>query len=322
MTANIVWTIKNLLEWAISFFKNKEILNPRLSAEILLSFVLDLSRMQLYLKHDYVLNEQELKRYKELILRRLEHEPIQYITGTAYFRKLSLEVKRGILIPRPETEILVDCAKEAIDKLTVFNEKKNNKDEGNSNINILEIGTGSGAISISLLHEHSEEKSGFFDLDIIATDISTDAIEITKRNTLKEIKSENKASHLSLFKCDIIPDDDLDFQKKYLGRIDLIISNPPYISDESYRGLGAEIKDYEPETALRAGKTGLEVYEKILNKTMPYISKSKAIIILEIDPCLKEGLSTLAADAYKGKEIKILFNKDYNNFERVCIIEI
>ena len=123
-----VWNINKLLTWAIDYFKTKDIPNPRLSAELLLSSVLNLSRMELYLKYDYILNEQQLKKYKEFILRRLEHEPIQYITEEAYFRKIKLKVNKNVLIPRPETELLVEKAKEAIKEIINFkNDKKKNK---------------------------------------------------------------------------------------------------------------------------------------------------------------------------------------------------
>jgi HemK-like putative methylase len=110
------WTITRLIAWAIEFFKTKEIEEPRLSAELLLSSVLGLSRMQLYLNHDYVLDEAELKRYKELILKRLEQMPIQYILRESYFRKTKLYVDEHVLIPRNETELLVEQASEHIRK--------------------------------------------------------------------------------------------------------------------------------------------------------------------------------------------------------------
>ena len=131
------WTVKKILDWGIDFFKKKEVPGARLSAELLLADVLGLTSMELYLDHDRIIKPGELAAYKSHILKRLEHVPIQYILGEAHFRNISLYVDENVLIPRPETELLVEKALEAASGLL---------DKGKS-INILEIGTGSGAIA-------------------------------------------------------------------------------------------------------------------------------------------------------------------------------
>ena len=300
-----IWTINKLLAWAIDYFKTREISEPRLSAELLLSAVLDLSRMDLYLKYDLELKDDQLKKYKEFILRRLNHEPIQYITGTAYFRKIKLDVDKSVLIPRPETELLVERAKKAI--LHLAESKK-------SVINILEIGTGSGAIALSLLFETDYNEDKTFPIDVIATDISGDALKTALKNA-KKILNTQKNNHLELFECDVLPQDNEKFFKKYLKNIDMVISNPPYISEKDYLSLDRQIKDFEPETALNAGVSGTEKYSQILKKIKPFLNPEASYIILETDPLTSLQLLDIMKAEFKDGDISI--EKDYNGRDRI-----
>jgi release factor glutamine methyltransferase len=323
-----VWNINKLLTWAIDYFKTKDIPNPRLSAELLLSSVLNLSRMELYLKYDYILNEQQLKKYKEFILRRLEHEPIQYITEEAYFRKIKLKVNKNVLIPRPETELVVEKAKEAIKEIINFkNDKKKNKVKNqidnkiDNNINIIDVGVGSGAISISLLYEYDEnsnENNNYY-LNIIATDISKEAIEVASQNA-KSILNPSKNEHLSFIECDVICDNDSDFVNNYLGNIDLIISNPPYIAKKDYENLNKEVKNFEPEIALNAGDEGIESYQHIIKKIKSFLNPNFSFIIFEIDPKISLKLQELIKTELPLALIRV--EKDYNNFDRILIAKI
>lgn len=337
-----VWDINKLLTWAIDYFKTKNIPNPRLSAELLLSSVLNLSRMELYLKYDYILNEQQLKKYKEFILRRLEHEPIQYITGEAYFRKIKLTVDRNVLIPRPETELVVEKAKQIIQE--IINLKKESKesekedkqnrkpinisentsvDNINDNffkpVNILEVGVGSGAIAISLIYEENFNKDGSFPFNIIATDISKAAIEVASKNA-NLILSPQKIKNLIFFECDVIPEDNKEFVNKYFKNIDLVISNPPYISQKDYENLNREIKNFEPETALNAGITGTETYKHIIEKVKNFLNPQVSFIIFETDPKTSIKLQELIKNEFKTPLIKV--EKDYNNSDRILVAEI
>jgi len=170
-----VWNVKKILDWTINFFKAKNIPQPRLSSELLLSAVLKLSRMQLYLKYDYVLTQQELKEYKKFIIKRLEFVPIQYILREAYFRNIKLYVDENVLIPRPETELLVDKALHCIKE--IYSDKKF--------INVLEIGVGSGAISISMASEIDTIPEGSkedLSWHLVATDKSSSALKVAMKN--------------------------------------------------------------------------------------------------------------------------------------------
>jgi len=298
-----VWTINKLLSWAIEFFKSKNIANPRLSAELLLSHTLNLSRIDLYLNHDYVLKEDELKKYKEYIIKRLNNIPIQYITNQSYFRKLKLFVDERVLIPRPETELVVEKAKEIIK--TMLEQKKS--------LNILEIGIGSGAISLSLITEIKN------DIKIIATEKNPKAIEVAIINS-ELILNKDKLSNLAILNCDVVPEDDKEFDLKYKNNIDILISNPPYISNYDFENLDDEIKKYEPKDALVAGPTGIEAYEKILKKSKPYLNLNNSFIIFETDQKTSVNLAELCRKYFENSEVAI--NKDYNNLDRIVVASI
>ena len=326
------WDVNKLLIWAIDYFKTKEIPNPRLSAELLLSAVLNLSRMELYLKYDYELNDAQLSKYKEFILRRLEHEPIQYITGDSYFRKIKLYVDKNVLIPRPETELLVEKVKQVIreignTKSETRNLKKGIDTEENAEaekyqyrpLNILEVGIGSGAIAISLLFE-VQSKDGFISpINIIATEISKSATEVANRNA-RAILDKDKLSCLKIINCDIVPYEDGEFTNNFAGNVDIVVSNPPYIKEDDFNNLDREVKDYEPKEALIAGKTGTESYSEIIKKVKPYLNKDKAFLIFETDPVTSQNLKTIIESEFRNPKISI--DKDYNNLDRILITEI
>jgi release factor glutamine methyltransferase len=303
-----IWNVKSILDWAINYFKSKEIPYPRLSAELLLSSVLKLSRINLYLNYNRVLNKPELALFKKYILKRLQHVPIQYILKEAYFRKIKLYVDSRVLIPRPETELIVEKA---------FQLLKNNPLM--EKINILEIGTGSGAISISIAFEISAELNiSDTSWQVIATDSSPEILEIAEENA-KNIIDSSKFKNIEFLECDLVPAADSDFFKRYEKKINLVISNPPYISEEDYKNLPREIKEYEPKSALLAGETGLEVYEKILSKIKPYLSSESCFILFETDPGKSVLLKEMSENIISPKTVVI--DKDHNQKDRLLIIE-
>jgi release factor glutamine methyltransferase len=304
-----IWNVKSILEWAINYFKSRDISQPRLSAELLLSSVVNLDRMNLYLNYNRVLNKNELALYKKYILKRLEKVPIQYILSEAYFRKIKLHVDNRVLIPRPETELIVDKA---------FQILKENY--GKKKINMLEIGTGSGAISISIAYEISGELKIPPELwEIIATDNNQGALEVAEKNAV-DVLGSSENERIKFVECDLLPAEDSDFFSQYKDKINLIISNPPYISEEDYRELPSEVKDYEPEGALLAGKTGLEVYEKILHKVKPYISTDFCYILFEIEQAKRIPLEKITKDIVNPSEI--IVDEDYNQRDRIMAIKV
>ena len=302
------WNVKRILDWAIEYFKSKKIPQPRLSAELLLSSVVSLDRINLYLNFDRVLDKQELAAYKKYILQRLEHVPIQYILNEAFFRKIKLYVDDNVLIPRPETELLVEKAlNKALEVL---------KDKGS--INILEIGTGSGAIAISLAHEINERSgnpAAIYKLN--ATDNSAPALKIAQKNA-STILGNEKLNSIEFIHCDVVPGKDTDFFKKFEKKINLIISNPPYIAEVDFKDLPREVKEYEPRSALIAGKSVIEIYKNILDKVSPYLTEDKSYIIFEIDPQVSNSLEKLVKEVLDPAEM--IIEKDYNQKDRMLTI--
>jgi len=305
-----IWTVKKILEWGIEFFKKKDIPQSRLSSELLLASVLDLSRMDLYLNYDRVLEPRELAEYKKYILKRLDYMPIQYILGEAHFRSIKLKVDKNVLIPRPETELLVEKAigetKRILEKI--------------GSVNILEIGTGSGAVTLSLYSELARElPENKGKIRVTSTDISPRAIEIAARNA-DSILADDWKKNIEFINCDIMPEDDRGRPAEKKKRFDLIVSNPPYIKEKNFSGLPREVKDYEPKKALVAGETGLEVYEKILSKIKNLLPGGSLCILFETDPDLSKGLVELVG-RYLNAE-RITLEKDYNKKDRILSVYV
>lgn len=213
------WTVLSMLNWATSFFEQKEVKSPRLSIEWLLAHVLEVKRLDLYLKYDRPLAQEELDFLRPLVKRRAEHEPLQYITGEAEFYNCIIKVNRDVLIPRQETEQLIDLV------------CKNHEEA--KNLSVIDIGTGSGCIPIAL-------KKEFKQWDLSGFDISEDALVVARENSkLNEVD-------VRFFKHSIFESILEEKESKY----DVIISNPPYILGNEEEGLDNEVKDFEPHLAL------------------------------------------------------------------------
>jgi release factor glutamine methyltransferase len=269
--------------------------------------------MQLYLNFDHILKEKELAKFKEYILKRVEHVPIQYILGEAHFRNLKLYVDENVLIPRPETELLVD---KALESLTFYVNEIQNNNLGIDCINILEIGTGSGAIPISLAKEISiRDEIGW---QIISTEKSAGALEVAKKNA-RTLLDEEQLKRIEFINADVLPasSDDSPLRK---SSINMVVSNPPYISSEDYERLPREVKDFEPYESLHAGRQGLEVYEKILKSILPYINERLFILLFETDPGTISPLKELISGGLKTPSLdlkEITIEKDYNQRDRI-----
>lgn len=213
-----VWTVLSMLEWATDFFEEKEIRSPRFSIEWLLADVLGVKRLDLYLMYDRPLSSEELDALRPMVKRRSMHEPLQYITGETDFLNVQIKVEPGVLIPRQETEQLVDL---------ILKENKDKKD-----LNILDIGTGSGCIPVAIKKEKP-------DWNVYATDISQEALEIAKCNA-----AYNEVD-ITFFEDDL-------FKPQHIkpDTFDIIISNPPYIEPHEKDTLDKEVVEFEPELAL------------------------------------------------------------------------
>ncbi len=233
--AQTVWTILALIRWADERFKKEGLATPRLDAEVLLAETLGMDRVGLYTHFDQPLKPDELARFKKLILRRLRREPIAYILGKREFWSLPFKVTRDVLIPRPETEILVS---EALKTQAHLDGKT---------LRILEIGTGSGAITIAIAR-------GLPLARVVATDLSAKALSVAEENALQNGVREQ----IHFLQGDL-------FQPLQKGEtFDLVITNPPYIPREQFPSLMPEVRDFEPRIALDGGMNGLEFFRRAL----------------------------------------------------------
>jgi release factor glutamine methyltransferase len=283
------WTIKELLSVSIDYLKEKHIDSPRLTAEVLLAFQLNLNRVKLYLNLDLPLNDSEVSGYRELIRRRVQREPLQYITGVQEFWSLDFQVDPRVLIPRPETELLVEEAKERI---------KDAPGTGGDPFRILDLGTGSGALAVTLAKEIQGAR-------IWATDISPEAIELARLNA----ERHNISDRIEFCQGDLwhaLNDSNITF--------DFIVSNPPYVSADEYDDLQPEVRDYEPRLALDGREQGLYYIQKIIEGCTNFLNPG-GWLLLEMAPGQTEtAVELMKATKTFEKETRI---KDYSHLYRV-----
>ena len=273
--------ILQLLNQASKYLKDKNILSHRIDSEILLSKVLDKSREELILNLDKDIEKAKVSKFKGLIYRRSLNEPVAYILKKREFWKKDFIVNRNTLIPRPETELMVEKI------VNIFN---------NRNISILDVGTGSGCILLSILSELKYSKG-------IGIDISKKAIDVANKN-LKDHKLFNRTK----------------FLRKSLDQIrnkkfDLVVSNPPYIMKKDIRNLNDDIKKFEPKLALDGGNDGLDVIKKVIYKSKS-ILKFNGMLALEIgNGQLKKVSKILKKNKFRTRYLV----KDYQENVR-CIL--
>lgn len=284
-----IWTAKDVLLWTSNYFKKNEILSAQLNAEMIIAKVLNCSRMELYLNYDKLLNPEEREEIRNLVKKRATHYPLQYLLGETEFYGYKFLVDEGVLIPRPETEILVDTVISYI--------KQSNK----NNWNVLDIGTGTGIIPISISKYFSNTQNKIL---FVATDISKTALENAKKNI-----ELHHIQNIQLIQSDT--------SKGLSGKFDIIISNPPYISDKEFEYLQKEVKDFEPKLSLFGGVKGLTYYKKILQNAENFLNKD-AKIFFEIGANQKEDMEKVIHE-FNYKIIDII--KDYNDLYRVLVLE-
>jgi release factor glutamine methyltransferase len=252
--------------------------NPRLEAELLLAGVLGVRRLDLYLHHDRPVGGAELQRYRDAVRRRLKHEPLQYVLGTASFRGLELKVDGRVLIPRPETELLVG---------TVLEWAAARAPSGAGWGGVVDVGTGSAAIALSLALE------GRFD-QVVATDISRDALDVAVENAV--------AAGLEAvveFRCGGL------FEPVAGERFSVIVSNPPYVAESEREGLAPEVREHEPAVALFGGATGLDVIAELI-ATAPGYMEAGALLAIEIGAGQGDAVLQLLGRAAEYRNERIL----------------
>lgn len=241
--------IFEILKESTEILTQSGVAEPRREAHSLLAFALQKDKTFLIAHPEYELTESETNYFQNILTRRANREPFQYITGVQEFYGLDFEVTKDVLIPRPETEMIVENALEILQNL--------------ESSRFCEVGTGSGCISVSILHNLSNATA-------IGLDISEKALAITRKNAEKH----NVLNRLELKKSDI-------FNSLNDEKFELIVSNPPYISSEDFADLQIEVIAFEPQIALTDSRNGLTIIEKIV-KDAPNFLKSEGFLLMEI----------------------------------------
>ena len=301
------WTIKTLLDWSVDFFQKKEIESPRLDAEVLLAHVLKLKRIDLYLQFDRPLTQEELANYKILLKRRAEHEPAVYILGEKEFGWNLLRGTPAVLIPRPDTEVLVEQVLKKMKGEHIGSPLQ-------KSIFGLEIGLGSGIISTILLLECPN-------LKMHAVEISKEAIDIAKENLARH----NVSDRIEIFEKDFLNWESP--KEKY----DFLVSNPPYVKEKEYSHLSKTVRDFEPKHAILAGATGLEFHEALAKRVKNFV-KPGGFIAVEIGEDQGQsvleifknvaGAYGLSAEALAKEDHTPLLIQDYARKDRVVIADL
>lgn len=279
-------TCLEILNQAVEKLKLAGIDRPRTNAELLLSAVLNKSKADLYLNKDRILTSDEIEKFNQFIEERISHKPVQYIVGTVEFFGLEFQVDERVLIPRPETETLVE----------VVIEQLKNKEKSK----IIDLGTGSGAIAISLAKNLKE-------VFVYATDVSKDALEVAKENALKN-KVENQIEFLCGDLFEPLKNKNLE------GQIDCVVSNPPYVSKSEFENLPKEIKDYEPIVALQSEGEGVFFHKSIIENSINFLKKD-GLLVLETAFGQAEKVADLIRQSGNYNDIRVL--KDLGGIERV-----
>jgi release factor glutamine methyltransferase len=276
--------IQGILQKTAMAFKRCGIPSARLDAEVLLSCCLKTQRLTLYKYPGRILTDDELCRFQKLVERRRKGEPVAYIIGQKEFWSLCLKVDEHVLIPRPETECLVE------EVLNTFAASFRH------NLRILDVGTGSGAISIALASEIK-------DVRIEATDISAAALAIAREN------AGNNGVHESIvFHCG-------NMFEPVSGKFDAIVSNPPYISDEEFTHLSDGVRLYEPKEALMAGPRGTKYFSILIHEGAPFL-KEDGWLFMEIGAAQRKNIEAMLieSDLYDS----ISFKRDYAGIDRIA----
>lgn len=280
-------TIEKLLKDGIDIIKQREFNSPRLDAELILCYILKKDRIYLHLNKKIEVSNDIKEKFYELADKRNTGYPLQYITNTQEFMGLEFFVKEGVLIPRPDTEILV----EEIIKIT--KQKYNNQ-----NIKIVDLGTGSGAIGVSLAYYLKNSS-------ITAIDISDVAIETININ----IKKHN-LDNINVIKGDLF--EDILSNEKY----HIVVSNPPYIEKSTIKNLQTEVSNYEPKLALDGGIDGLDYYMRIV-QLFNKIHENDGVLAVEIGYNQKHKVEKIFRNIELFKTIKTY--KDLSGNDRVVI---
>ncbi|MFW6386747.1 MAG: peptide chain release factor N(5)-glutamine methyltransferase [Bacillota bacterium] len=276
--------IKEVLSLTEEYLEKHGIEDPRLDAEVLLADLLDMERIKLYVNFDYPLTGEELAGYRGRVRKRAEHVPVAYITGHKEFMSLDFYVDGNVLIPRPETELLVEEVINCCKELEL------------AEPNIIDVGTGSGAIMVSLGSSLQEAR-------IVGIDSSASALDVAREN----IKRHGLGDRLKVIKGDLL----LPFIKRGKNNVDIVVSNPPYIASDEMDELPPEVLQ-EPAEALDGGEQGLEYYAKLISQAQKVL-RPGGILCLEIGCNQGKEVRKMLKDGWK----QVVIKQDYSGLDRL-----
>lgn len=280
-------TIEKLLKDGIEIIKKRDFNNPFLDVQLIMSYLLKKDRTYLHLHMDEVVDEDISSKFYEMVEKRNTGYPLQYMLNSQEFMGIEIYVCEGVLVPRPDTEILVEKV------IKIANERFKNK-----TVRILDIGTGSGAIAVSLAYYLKNSI-------VTAIDISDIAVEAATNN-----KNKYKLENLFIYKKDIFSDFDINEE------FDIVVSNPPYIERDTIRSLPLEVSLFEPKLALDGGIDGLDYYKKIV-EVFKDISLQNSVLAVEIGYNQKKKVIDIFNNLNKFNKIECY--KDYSGNDRVII---
>ena len=275
------WTISRVLRWCTRHFREKSIDSPRLDAELLIADALNIDRVRIYTEHDRPLDGTELAAIRRHVQRRSRREPVAYITGSRGFWKLDLAVDPRVLIPRPETERMIEILLERLG--------------ADSDACVVDVGTGSGAIALALKMELPGAR-------IIASDCSADALEMARTNA-----ERNQIEGVELLCTHLL---------EGLGEVrpDWIVSNPPYIATAEIDGLMADVAQFEPRLALDGGADGLKVIRALIDQAAQRLSRNGGLL-MEVGAT--QGPAVRSLLDRDGRYTDISVHADYAQLDRV-----
>jgi len=279
------WTVLRLMLWSADYLARKGVERARLDAEYLLAHVLGVGRLEMYMQHERPLEPAELDAFRPLLQRRAAREPLQYILGCQAFRDLDLEVGPGVLIPRPETEQLVEV---------VLGWARARAREG---LTALDIGTGSGAIALALLTEGPFER-------VVATDPSPAALALAARNGADHAVGDRLELRSGRYYDPVAAGE----------RFDVVVSNPPYVAEGQRTTLAPEIAEWEPAEALFAGPDGLDVLRRIVEGA-PGVLRPGGLLALEVGDGQADTVAALVRHCSGCREVAV--HRDLAGKERV-----
>jgi len=304
------WTIQKLLNWITDYFTRKGIDSPRLSAEILLGHVLGAKRIELYTRFDTVVEKRQLDILHGLVSRAGQNEPVAYLTGKTEFYSLELDVSPACMIPRPETELLVERAieflraRKADDSLgrDPLHRKVDTYARRRGPHLVCDLCTGSGCIAVAIA-------KNFPDVRIIATDISAAALEVAAAN----VEKHQLKDKVTLLQGDLFEPLLSQFET---AKLDLVVCNPPYVSAAEFESLDETVRCYEPRDALYAGEDGLGIYRRIAQEVEVFLQPDGALM-LEIGYAQGPAVKDLLEKAGAFTQVRV--EKDPQDNDRIVV---